>query len=97
MKNKIIHWENFLIRSVHGKTILFVCPSKMPEIGYMAYPQKMLHTFKFYYAFNKPRQLHVVHACCYGTELVLVTICCFIAAQEKRLGLHRSDLQIHSK
>ena len=34
---------------------------------------------------------------CYGTELVLVTICCFIAAQEKRLGLHRSDLQIHSK
>ena len=30
---------------------------------------------------------------CYGTELVLVTICCFIAAQEKRLDLHRSDLQ----
>ena len=30
---------------------------------------------------------------CYGTELVLVTICCFIAAQEKRLDFHRSDLQ----
>ena len=29
---------------------------------------------------------------CYGTELVTVTICCFIAAQEKRLGLYRSDL-----
>ena len=34
---------------------------------------------------------------CYETELVLVTICCFIAAQEKRLDLHRSDLQIYSK
>ena len=34
---------------------------------------------------------------CYGTELVSVTICCFIAAQEKRLDhgldLHRSDLR----
>ena len=34
---------------------------------------------------------------CYGTELVLVTICCFIAAQEKRLDLHRSDLKIPLK
>ena len=30
---------------------------------------------------------------CYGTELVTVTICCFIAAQKKRLDRHRSDLQ----
>ena len=30
---------------------------------------------------------------CYGTELVIVTICCSIAAQEKRLDLHRSDLK----
>ena len=30
---------------------------------------------------------------CYGTELVLVTICSFKAVQEKRLDLHRSDLQ----
>ena len=30
---------------------------------------------------------------CYETELVTVIICCFIAAQEKRLDLHRSDLQ----
>ena len=34
---------------------------------------------------------------CYGTKLVLVTICCFIAAQEKRLDLHRSDLKIPLK
>ena len=30
---------------------------------------------------------------CYETELVTVTICCFIAAQEKRLDLYRSDLR----
>ena len=30
---------------------------------------------------------------CYGTELVIVTIWGFIAAQEKRLDLHCSDLQ----
>ena len=37
--------------------------------------------------------MEVVSYCCYGTELVLVTICCVIAAQEKRLDLHRSDLK----
>ena len=30
---------------------------------------------------------------CCGTELVTVAIWCFIAAQEKRLDLHRSGLQ----
>ena len=30
---------------------------------------------------------------CYETELVIVTIWGFIAAQQKRLDLHRSDLQ----
>ena len=37
--------------------------------------------------------LRLQHFVCYGTELVIATICCFIAAQEKRSDLHRSDLQ----
>ena len=41
----------------------------------------------------KTDDVYIIHYyMCYGTELVTVTICCFIAAQEMRLGLHRSDL-----
>ena len=43
----------------------------------------MSNLFPFKYSFTH----------CHGTELVTVKICWFIAAQEKRLDLLRSDLQ----
>ena len=45
------------------------------------------------FLFHSPLNLLLMFYICYGTELVIVTNCCVIAAQEKRLDLRRSDLK----